>query len=211
MFTKGERECLVTAREVLERAQMLFARKDWKHMLTQDGTELYQMNLDDICPIPANLVIATYNQSKHNMINKVWGVASEEMAKANDPKLTSWKLIENGPSLKIISQCNSMMWPIWPRQTVFAQACIEEKDASYLVGFSVEHAKAPNLEDSHVRTRVHMSVYEYVDNRNGTTTVRRITLVDPKGIIPVKLITRYSKNLVNVFNSWRDNCIFNLK
>ncbi|VBB19036.1 START domain containing protein [Yasminevirus sp. GU-2018] len=204
MATTGrEQEYLTKAESVLESAQKLYDRNDWTHVLTKEGTELKSLNLPDICPIPAYMVTATYPVSKEKIISKVWGVSSEAMAKANDPKLTMWAEVERGANWKVLSQYNSMMWPIWPRHTVFAQVRVEKKDKTYLVGFSVNNPKVENTSKTHVTSFVHMSVYEYSSNVDGSTTVRRITLIDPRGAIPVSLVTMYSGNLVNVFNTWR--------
>lgn len=190
------------AAELLDEAKELFNDTDWKHVMSRNGIDLHSM-ANEVCLFSAYRVRGTFNKSKNELVDKIWGVNSVEQAKANDPKLSSWQKIESGPTWKVISQLNNTVWPIWPRQIVFCQVKFEEGDHTYLVGRSVDRQDVP-LVDGHVMAHLHMSVYDYCDNKDGTTTVNRITLLDPKGQIPVGLEKIYSSNLVNLFESWKN-------
>jgi len=193
---------IAQATELLGEAKQLFNDSDWKHVSTKNGIDLHSMD-NGTCPFPAYRVRSTFNKSKDELVNNIWGVNSVEQAKVNDPKLVSWERIAFGDNWKVISQTNTTVWPIWPRQIIFCQVKFEEEDHTYLVGRSVDHQGA-SLVDGHVLAHLHMSVYDYCDNKNGTTTVNRITLLDPKGQMPVGLVTMYAGNLVNLFESWRN-------
>ena len=93
---------------------------------------------------------------------------------------------------------------IWSRHSVFAQVKLEKENVTYLVAFSVDHPFAPRDDKNFVTTKIHMSVYEYIDNKNDTTDVTRIALVDPCGNIPVWLVELFAGNMVNLFNKWKE-------
>lgn len=189
------------AYEVLSKAKELFLSEEWKPVSCNDEIHLSNLQLD-ICPFPAYRVRGSYLKSREEMVNKIWGVVSEDMAKKNDPKLTSWTQVDNGVDWKVLTQTNSVVWPIWPRQVLISQVRIDEGNHTYLVGESVDHP-AVKLADGHVMAQLHMSVYDFCDNNDGTTTVDRITLLDPQGGMPVSLVTMYSGNLVKLFASWK--------
>jgi hypothetical protein len=202
MDQTNNNQYMFRAYEVLSKAKELFLSEDWKSVLCKNDVHLFNLNLD-VCPFPAYRVRASYSKSKEEMVNKIWGVMSEDMAKHNDPKLTSWTLVDHGPNWKVMTQTNSVVWPIWPRQVLFSQVRIDEGNHTYLVSESIDRTYVHNV-DGHVMAHLHMSVYDYCDNNDGTTTVDRITLLDPKGGMPVSLVTMYSGNLVNLFASWKN-------
>jgi len=162
--------------------------------------------LNKICQKSVQYHVIWYQQlsinQKINWLIKFWAV-NEELAMKNDPKLTMWREVEKGNNWKVCSQYNSMMWQMWPRHTVFAQVRFDEGNTTKLVAYSVDHPSVPRQDKTHVRSNVHMSVYEYKDNGDNTTQVTRITQIDPCGSIPVALVDLYSGNLVNLFNSWK--------
>jgi hypothetical protein len=185
----------------------------WKHVVTKENTELYKKKYPDICPIPCYLTTTTIGKPMNELVNKIW-LMDEDKAKENDPKLTMWTEIDKGVlddniSWKVCSQYNSMMWPIWPRHIVFAQVKInrpatsDKPETTQLVAFSVDHEKAPIDTKTHVQAIVHLSVYDFISNKDGSTIINRITQVDPKGGIPVGLINMYATNQVDMFNRWK--------
>lgn len=174
----------------------------WDFVLAKDGTSLYKRDRKEVSPVPCYLVDTKIEKPKDDLVNKIWGV-NEELAKENDPKLLMWKELEKEPSWKVCSQYSGMAWPIWPRHLVFAQTKIEEGDKTYLVAHSIDHPEEKINKNTHVEGKVCMSVYEFKDNHNGSTSIRRITQVDPKGSIPVWLINLYAGNLVDMFNRWK--------
>lgn len=191
------------APKVLNTFWNLHNRNSWINQLTRNGVELSSTTVDN-CPFPAYHVKATFNKTREEMVNKIWGVDSEVKAKKNDPKLVTWKCVERGPNWKVIDQTNSAIWPIWPRQITFSQVRIDDGRHTYLIGTTTEHNDAVDHSYDHVTAHLHMSVYDYCDNGDGTTTVDRVVLLDPKGNIPVGLVTMYSKNQIDLFSSWKD-------
>ena len=191
------------AQDVLAKFKNLRSNKSWVFEMNKNNVELSRLSVNT-CPFPAYHVKSVYNKSKEDLVQKIWGVDSEEKAKANDPKLVTWKCVDSGKNWKVITQTNSVVWPVWNRQLTFLQVRIDEGDHTYLVGTTIDRKDVKNLSYDHVIADLHMSVYDYHDNKNGTTTVDRITLLDPQGSIPVSLVTMYSSNLVNLFASWKD-------
>ena len=98
-----------------------------------------------------------------------------------------------------------MPQPIWPRHIVFAQTKFNDvTDTIYLVAHSVDHPKVSREDATHARGTVYMSVYSYKDNHDGTTSIRKITHINPNGYIPVTLINMYVGNMIDMFNRWKD-------
>ena len=191
------------ARDILARFEKLRSQTKWQHILTKEGTDLFKTDIPEVCPIPCYMVTTTINKPKDVLVDKIWAV-NEELAKKNDPKLTMWQEIEKDNNWKVCSQYNSTMWPAWQRHTVFAQVKFDEGNSTKLVAYSIDHPKVPLQDKTHVRTKVHMSVYDYTDNGDNTTKVTRITQVDPCGNIPTSVVTMYSGNLVDMFNRWKE-------
>lgn len=189
------------AKKVLAYALPLFTQNSWVKQLEKNDVVLQKQVLT-ICSFPAYRVTCKYNLPKEELVDKIWGVDCVEKAKKNDPKLTSWRCISTGSSWKLISQTNSAVWPVWPRHILFSQVRFDEDDHTYLVGSS-EDITTYNDVSGHVTAHLHMSVYDFCDNGDNTTTVDRITLLDPKGSVPVGIVTMYSNNLVDLFASWK--------
>jgi len=115
-----------------------------------------------------------------------------------------WCVVENGDNYKVCSQYTDMTWPLYPRHIVYAQYKIDEGDSTYLVSFSVDHPNVKTDEKTHVRSKVHISAYTYVDNHDGTTTVRRILQVDPCGNVPTSVVDYFSTSVMNMFAMWKN-------
>jgi hypothetical protein len=167
------------------------------------GAQMHNRAYPKVCHVPLYLTQKTLKQSKAKVVGHIWNM-TQDKAKLNDPKLLDWKEVAKGPNFKVCSQHNATGWPYWSRHFVFAQVKFEEGDTTKLVAFSVEHKDAPADTTQYVTGHIHMSVYEITDNKNGTTTIRRYTQVDPCGDIPTWLITWYAGNQVDMFNRWED-------
>lgn len=198
--------------EILDEAKKLYReltlniRKDnimWEHVLTKKDSKLYRRERKEISPIPCFLVETTIKQPKAELVKNVWDV-NEKLAMKNDPSLVMWREIEKFPTWKVCSQYNGMTRPVWDRHLIFTQAKIEEGDETYLVAHSIDHPKVKVNPKQHVHGHIHMSVYGFRDNHDGSTNVWRVAQVDPRGWLPVWLIDRHSGNLVDMFNRWKE-------
>lgn len=192
------------ARKILELYKIRRDDGNWTTVLEKEGTTLQSQNYPE-CSIPAYMVKTTIHKSKSELLKKLWDI-DEAGAKKNDSKIQSWRIVGcKGDDWKVIEQITNMMFPIWSRQLIFAQVKINsiEENTTYLVGFSVNHPDA-HIDKNSVLAHLHMSVYEYSSNSDGSTTITRITQIDPKGTIPVSLITAFSGNLVTMFNNWKN-------
>src|SRR5579872_1178492 len=168
-----------TADQVLAAAKHLSAEAKWTKILTQDGTDLFSADSTNDCPIPHYKVETVIEKPMQVLKDKIWKVASVEDAQRNDPKVASWKLLTSGANWKAMAQINAMGRPCWDRQTVFCQTEYVEDDGKtvYLVAHSVEHPMAQREDKMYVRTKMHMSVYEFCD-LGGSTRVTRFAQVD---------------------------------
>lgn len=178
------------------------AESGWTTQIDGDVKLRWKM-YPETCRFAAYQTIGTFKTSKEQMVNKIWGV-DKAGAQKNDPKVTEWKILQQGGNWKVIEQTVRMGLMISNRHVVFSQSRIDDDagNTTYLVAHSVVHPSSPTP-NGHVLTSLHMSVYEYVDNGNGTTTVTRITQVDPNGTIPEFVINMFTGGLVGLFNMWK--------
>lgn len=193
-----------TARKLLDEARKLKEEQEgWTDVVEKDGTKLQKKDRKDICNLPCYLVSTKIKKSMADLVDKIWGV-NEERAKKNDPKLLMWKQVEGYPDWKVCSQYSGMA-PFWPRHMIFAQTKFEEKDGKtvYLVAHSIKHSDVNVDTKTHVEGKLHLSVYEFKDNGDGTTSIWRLTQADPCGSVPHWLINWYATNLVDMFNRWK--------
>jgi hypothetical protein len=191
------------ANKILEQALQYKNSSNWKSVMEKHGTTLSKMNVSEVCKFPCYLVQSTINISKNDLVSKLWNI-DDNKVKENDPSVMSWIEVEKGENWKVCSQYNKMSWPIWNRHTVFAQVKIEKDEkTTYLVAFSTCHSKAPPDPANFVTTQLHMSVFEYIDNGNGTTIVSRIALMDPSGKIPEFIVNAFCGNMIQMMNRWK--------
>lgn len=202
MTSESTNQYIKLATDVLEKARKLMSDTKWDPVATSnEGTKLEKKDLPDVCPIPCYLVTSTIDKPKDELVNKVWE-ADFERAKKNDPQLKMMVEVESGPYWKVRSQYNGLGPLIYDRHTVFAQVKMDIANSTYLVGYSVDHPKVPLL-TSHVRTQMHMSVYEFTELTPNKTQIKRIAQVDPKGSIPVWIVKMFANNNMKMFDMWR--------
>lgn len=200
-------EVLQDAKNLYQDLQVALQRKlcvkdSWNPVMEQDGIKMYKLPRPNVSPIPCYLVEATYNKPKDELMNKIWDI-TEETAKKYDLKISMWTIVEKGDDYKVCSQYTDMIWPVWPRHIVYAQYKIDDGDTTHFVSFSVDHPNVKTNESTHVRSKVHLSVYSYCDNRDGTTTVRRVLQVDPCGNVPTSVVDYFSTSVMNMFAMWK--------
>ena len=189
---------------LLEEAKILMNGDGWQQVATSaQNTKLEQKNLPNICSFPCYLVSSTIKKPKEELVKKIWE-ADLERAKKNDPKLKMMAEVETGPNWKVRSQYNGMGPLIWDRHTVFAQVRTDVGNVTYLTGFSVDHPKAPTNTTTHVRTNMHMSIYEFTAVGPKETNIRRIAQIDPKGDIPTWVVKMFANNNMNMFDMWKN-------
>lgn len=188
--------------EILNMFKKRNGESGWTSQIAGDVSLEWKM-YPETCRFAAYRTKSTFKKPKEEMIGKIWGI-NEAGAKKNDPKVTHWKIVEEDTvnGWKVIEQEVAMGMMISHRHVVFCQARVDEGNKTYLVAYSVDHPSAP-LPRGQVVTSLHMSVYEYVDNGDGTTTVTRITQVDPNGTIPEFVINMFTGGLVNLFYAWK--------
>ena len=126
---------------------------------------------------------------------------------SSNPNISDFEILEENEFFKVRRIEHKMPWPIYPRETVFTQHKIEEidehgNDLVWLVGYSVNHNKAPYKSKENVRTDVHMSVYKFRQISPNKTEVSRVAQVDPCGLIPKVVIDMKAGNAMATFKRW---------
>lgn len=190
-------------------ATKYFDETDWnlvKALDEKNHTLLECKNFEGY-PLPHYRAKTTVNLPREELVDIVWN-ASLESAKLDDPGIESLDILEEHEGsfisgYKVRRQVNNLPWPCWPRETVFSQFRFEDDDDStWIVGFSVNHPRAPTNNSKFVRTNVELSVYKYTTIDSNTTCVQRIANVNPNGSIPEFVIKNQANRLVNAFNRW---------
>jgi len=198
-----EKACLAQATKLSGEFDRLRLAKEWSLVTDKEGSRLFKKERPDVCPFACYMINTVINKPKEEVVAKVWGI-NEAGAKKNDPKLISWRKVHDGDKCKVLSQFNATGPLMWQRHMVFSQVRIDEKDSTKLVGFSVDHSDAPTDEKNYVRAHMHMSVWEFKEKDKNTTEVTRIAQVDPRGNIPVWLVSWYAGNMLDMPNRWKE-------
>jgi len=183
------------AEQQIAKVDFELSRNDWVLDTLVPG--LIHRN-NGVCPIPLYHVTTTSKKPVKQWIDRVWNV-NEAVVKSDDVDAESWKILESGNNWRIVRQVNNLKWPIWQRELVFAQIRVDKEDASYLVMYSVQHPKAPLIPDTYVRAHMHTNVYGF-KNQDGLTLASKTTQIDPAGLIPVSVVTKYTDKLTHMLN-----------
>lgn len=142
------------------------------------------------------------DSARERLVKIVWN-ATCQSASIDDSTIRSLvTLIEKG-NYKIKCQTNDMGFLLWTRETLFVHHKFVEGDVTWLVGYFILHLSVPLRNDMHVRTSLNMSVYKYTALTLTRTLVQRIVNINPNGNIPVLVVKKYSKKLVDAFVRWQ--------
>jgi hypothetical protein len=187
---------------LLTQAKTYLKENKWDFVATSHVTHLFKQTVAD-SSFPRYLIKSTINKPMDQVVDLIWK-NNEAGAKKNDPSIIDWRVVESGENYRICSQHNEMKWPIWNRHIVFAQHIFVEKEATYVVAFSVDHPGVDDETDT-VRGKLNMSVYEFLPVSANTTTVRLVVHFDPCGTIPAYIVNLFTGNMVEKFNKWNSN------
>lgn len=179
---------MVSAVEVLRKAKEYLGQKDWTQVSKKEDWTVLKKKSFNISQIPCYILESVTHKPAQELVSKIWDV-NEEIVKKNDHEIASWQEIEKGPNWKVCNQTNSAPWPIWPRELVFYQAKIQDNNTTWLVASSIEHPNVPLRDTQYVRANVIMSIWGFTPIDQNKTKVCRIMHVEPKGDIPVFLVT----------------------
>lgn len=157
-------------------------------------------------------VTSEINKSHNQVADYIWGINDEKQAKQNDPTIKSWELVESGRNhdWKIISQVNNVV-PyvftafVWPRQIVFKQIRIVEKNTIWIIGFSVQHPKCPWNDKKYVRGNLEFSAYSFTNIGPNATSVMGFEHIDPCGWVSESIVNTPVSRIVNMFKKWEQN------
>lgn len=190
------------ATTLLAQAKTCLKENKWDFVTSSHATHLFKQTVDD-SPFPRYLVKSTIKKPMNQVVDLIWK-NGEDGAKRNDPSIIDWRVVESGENYRVCSQHNEMKWPIWNRHIVFAQHIFVEKEATYVIAFSIDHPGVDNETDT-VRGKLNMSMYEFVPISANLTTVRLVVHFDPCGTIPAYIVNLFTGNMIDKFNKWNSD------
>jgi len=203
MFTSSStNQYTAHAKTLLAQAKACLKENKWDFVTSKHDTHLFKQTIDG-SSFPRYFTKSTIKKPMEQVVDLIWK-NNEDGAKRNDQSVIDWRVVESGENYRVCSQHNEMSWPIWNRHIVFAQVKFVEKEATYVVAFSVDHPDVKNETDT-VRGKLNMSVYEFIPNSLNSTTVRLVVHFDPCGTIPVYIVNLFTGNMVEKFNRWNSN------
>lgn len=206
-MTDYKTKCL----QVLERAKTLLFETDWTPQSNNNDILLESKNFPEVCPVACFRATTLVDKSIDYLMDQLVN-ETEESRKLEDPDIVSWNLVESSNhsdlstlkpnGYRVCTQINKMQWPLWSRETVYAQMKVIEDDASWFVNFSVNHESVPLQENQYVRAIIYLSVYKF-SKEGDKTRVHRISHIDPSGNIPSSVVTLYSGKLTQPLEQWK--------
>lgn len=191
------------ANVLLNEAKENFGSTGWIDYKKGDGITMEYKYFPDVCDLARYRIQATIKKPLNTVVGFVWDATQESMQK-DDPSVKVMEVLETGNNCKVRRIVHGMSWPIWDRETVFAQMKHQNGNDVWLIGFSVDHDSAPLKPKEYVRTKVHMSVYKYSPIDENTTLIQRVAQVDPCGAIPHWAVEQKAGKAMETFKSWAE-------
>jgi len=195
---------LQKANKLLELSKQRLIEKNWNIVTNNNNIILESKEYPKTCSIPCYRVNSIINKTQEDLLKKIW-FTNEKKMKKEDSDIVEWKILESGNNWRICRQVNQSTWPVWERETVFAQVLIYDNDNIWIVAFSVDHPKAPLQSDKYVRAIVHTSVYGIIKCNSQTSYIWKLSQVDPGGSINTSMVNIYSSKLVDIVENWKKN------
>lgn len=200
-------------KEVFQRCRLMTGENDWKFDSEVGGVvlERKQFTESDVPGYRCSKLITGIRHDK--LIDAVWNV-DETVMKKIDPSILNWELIKNTGEtrfndldktvdFRVIRQVNYMAPLIWPRESIIVQAKIAVPNEIWFVTFSIDDDKIPFDDKKYVRPNIVFNTFGFVQ-KDDNTLVHKLTLVDPRGLIPIKIVTMFSHKMVNLLNYLHD-------
>lgn len=198
-----QNDYIAHANELLKTAKVDFDADDWTLYQKTDNIQMWQKSFPKVCGLSRYRIRTTIHKPIQTVLGYVWDASFESMNK-EDPSLVDFEILETSRNYKVRRFLHKLAWPVWPRETVFTQVKHQEGDDVYLIGYSVDHNKAPLKTDENVRTTVHLSVYKYTKIDNNTTLVQRVAQIDPNGLIPHSMVEAKAGKAMETFAKWAE-------
>lgn len=195
-----ENKYVTRAHILLKEAKNLLIENNWKQKSNNNDVilESKQKHTDDIPYYRLNTVI---NKRCGQLFNKIWFNNLKE-ARKFDSDISEFAILESGNNWRVCRQVNQSAWPVWARETVYAQVVINEGKQTWIIGFSVSHSKAPLQENKYVRAKINMAIYGLID-MGDKTFVWELSYINPAGSITSNMLTLYSDKLIDIVNNWK--------
>ena len=195
---------LQKANKILGNSKHKLVEKNWNIISNKNNIILESKEYPKICSVPCYRLNSIINKSQGDLLNKIWFTNEKKMMK-EDSDIIEWKILESGNNWRICRQINKSTWPVWERETVFAQVLIYDNDNIWIVAFSVDHPKAPLQDNKYVRVIVHTSVYGIIKSTNQSSYVWKLSQIDPGGSINASMVDIYSNKLIDIVENWKKN------
>jgi hypothetical protein len=194
---------IAQSQRVLEKCRQMIKEKDWKFDSTVTGINLERKNFSD-SPIPAYRCSKLISKTSHDhLIKAVWDVDENQMKKL-DSSILTWQIVESGEDWRLIRQINYVAPFIWSRESLIMQHKIIEPKETWFVTYTIDdHEKVPRDDKKYVRANIVFNTFGFIQEESNTL-VHKITLADPKGYLPVKIVTMFSHKMVHLLNYLTD-------
>jgi len=191
------------ANELLRIAKADFDDNNWTPYKNKGDIKSWYKYYPKVCNLARYKIEATINKPIQTVLGYVWDATFDSMNK-EDPSLIDFEILETGENYKVRRFLHQLSWPVWNRETVFTQVKHQEGNDVYLIGYSVDHNKAPLKTHENVRTTVHLSVYKYTRVDQNTTRVQRVAQIDPNGDIPHWMVEAKAGKALDTFAKWQE-------
>lgn len=195
-----EAKCISKAYALLKEAKILLIEKTWK-LKSNDNNIILESKRKQANDMPYYRLNTVINKKSNQLFNKILFNNLKD-AQNFDSEISEFSILESGNNWRICRQVNQSAWPVWARETVYAQVIIHEDKQTWIVGFSVNHSKAPLQEDKYVRAKINMAIYGLID-MGDKTFIWKLSHIDPSGLITPNMLTLYSDKIVSIVNNWK--------
>lgn len=199
-FTNLEKEGLTRLEEA---KKYISDDKGWENRGVFHDVLMESKEFKDKSSVPCYRFSTKSKKSIDELIKEPWEL-SEEVLKVDEPSVGRWKKLDQNQKgdCKVMEMLTHMPWPLWSREIVIAQLLVKEKDANWVVSWSTMNDKVPIKPKENVRAQVHVSVYAFMKDVEGSK-MYRLSLVDPGGLIPVSIVDLFAKKQLKPLVKWR--------
>ena len=191
--------------KVLANAKVLLSESDWEFVKEDDGIICERKEFKDVCPIPCYRVSGQITNKSFEEVKKLIWTTNEARAKELDPSIIYWKIEKENDdkSCRVVVQRNKLMFPLWTREGVCAQAKFHEEGKLWSVAASVSDPDIVTDENEFVLTKIHMTV-TLVEKTDDGITYHKIAQIDPCGNIPQSVVNYFASNTMDIVKKLRN-------
>jgi len=179
----------------LKRAKEMLADDGWT-VFSDDGTTLLESKNYPGCSINAFRATTLLTGSPADCAAANWGMKVDEMQKVDSGITSNVDVEVISDSFRVRCQNNSLPWPIWPRQTLYAEKNVKEDTGFWQVACSVLHPKSVTDTSQFVATTLQVGLFAFIlDEKTGKTRMWRLIQIEPNGSLPAVVVNSNADNV----------------